>query len=82
MKTLKKCGIKPSNTTTYALADVKGCLEKSFGATPFIGCTDGTISELWYYHWLRGKIVGGKYEATETTRSSSCPVTGIKYPAK
>ena len=81
-QTLKRCGITPSNSTTYALAKINGCLEDSFGATPFVGCTNGTMNELWYYNYLRGKILGGKYEPTASTRNSSCPATGIKYPEK
>lgn len=31
--------IRPSNTTTYSLADLQHALSKGFGALPYIGCS-------------------------------------------
>jgi ribonuclease T2 len=68
---------------TYTKTAVVGCLTEAFGSTPFVGCdAEGRINELWYYHYLRGKILGGTYEHTETTRQSSCPEEGILYLPK
>ncbi|KAF8539394.1 ribonuclease T2-like protein [Trichophaea hybrida] len=80
---LKKCGIVPSEAETYSRAEVVECLQEAFMVTPFVGCDgEGRLNELWYYHWLRGKVLGGQYEETETTRESSCPESGIRYLPK
>ncbi|KAF8249697.1 ribonuclease T2 [Wilcoxina mikolae CBS 423.85] len=79
---LNACGITPSLTKTYGLDDIKSCLQSAFGAVPYVGCTGKNLSEIWYYHWVRGRAFGGKYEATDSTANSKCPQSGIKYVPK
>ncbi|QDS69736.1 hypothetical protein FKW77_010045 [Venturia effusa] len=82
---LATCGIVPSNTTTYDLADLEGCLADATGGfTPHMGCSKitGYLNEVWYYGHLRGRIEGGTFEGTKSTFESTCPATGIKYPLK
>jgi ribonuclease T2 len=57
-------------------------LEAAFGATPYVGCKGKNLNEIWYYHYVRGKAVGGKYEPTESTANPKCPTSGIKYVPK
>ncbi|KAF2089353.1 hypothetical protein K490DRAFT_37447 [Saccharata proteae CBS 121410] len=80
---LASCGIVPTNSTTYALADVEQCFMKATGGyLPHIGCTGNYLSEVWYYHHLAGKVKGGEYVPTNTTYASNCPSQGIMYPPK
>ena len=58
------------------------CLERAFGAAPYLGCQGKSLKEVWYFHWVRGRAVGGKYEPTPSTATSKCPRTGIKYLPK
>jgi ribonuclease T2 len=79
---LSACGITPSLTKTYKLDDIKSCLQSAFGAVPYVGCNKKNLNEIWYYHWVRGRAIGGKYEPTASTAKSDCPQTGIKYVPK
>lgn len=80
---LASCGIVPTGNTTYALADVEACFTMATGGyLPHIGCTSGSLSEVWYYYHLAGRVKGGSYVPTNTTYGSNCPKTGIVYPPK
>lgn len=81
---LERCGIVPSDKTTYALADIEHCLaEATGGYTPHLGCsTDGLLNEVWYYHHLAGSIRDGSVVGTNSTFPSTCPKNGIKYLPK
>ncbi|KAK8195181.1 putative ribonuclease T2 [Phyllosticta capitalensis] len=80
---LGACGIVPSNSTTYALADIETCFVQATGGyLPHIGCNGDTLNELWYYYYLAGRVPHGNYVPTNTTYSSTCPETGIVYAPK
>ncbi|KAI5821117.1 ribonuclease Trv [Pyronema omphalodes] len=82
-KFLEACGITPSTTKTYSKQEIVDCLTTAHGAVPYIGCSGSNINEIWYFHWVRGKIYGGVYEPTDSTASSTkCPATGIIYTPK
>lgn len=80
---LLAAGIKPSATQTYALTDVQAALKRAHGATPYVGCNkNGEMTEFWYFWNLAGSVVtGGRYQAVESTTTSSCPTT-LKYLPK
>ncbi|KAL1621778.1 Ribonuclease T2 precursor (RNase T2) [Diplodia seriata] len=80
---LASCGIVPTSNSTYVLADIEACfIEATGGYLPHIGCTNGSLSEVWYYHHLAGRVNGGSYVPTNTTYGSNCPKTGIVYLPK
>jgi ribonuclease T2 len=81
---LQRCGIVPTNETSYELEDVEACLtDAADGFIPHVGCSkDGYINEVWYFFHLRGKVENGEFEGTNATFKSTCPSTGIKYPPK
>lgn len=77
---LAKCGIVPTNATTYALDDIEACLEQATGALPHVACAGDDLREVWYYYFVRGPIKGGKYVPTSNTFvSSTCP-DAVRYP--
>ena len=54
---LASCGIVPTSNSTYVLADIEACfIEATGGYLPHIGCTNGSLSEVWYYHHLAGRV--------------------------
>ncbi|CAO1638236.1 unnamed protein product [Parajaminaea phylloscopi] len=80
---LAHAGIKPSNTTTYTLAQIESALERRFGAKPYIGCSKGNqLNEFWYFTYTHGPLVGGRYVPTDSTTKSSCNATEIRYLPK
>lgn len=48
---LSQAGIVPSNSTTYALADLQAALKKQSGAVPYLGCYTkngvASLDEVW-----------------------------------
>ncbi|KAK4997510.1 hypothetical protein LTR66_003091 [Elasticomyces elasticus] len=42
---LAAAGIRPSNTTTYSLADMQRALTTGYGALPYIGCTGPRLNQ-------------------------------------
>ncbi|KAK7519018.1 ribonuclease T2 [Phyllosticta citriasiana] len=80
---LGACGIFPSNSTTYALADIEACFVQATGGyLPHIGCTGNMLNELWFYYYLAGRVPHGTYVPTNTTYASTCPLEGIVYSPK
>jgi ribonuclease T2 len=86
---LSRCGIIPTNATTYTLKDMETCLTGATGGfVPHLGCnSEGYLNEVWYYFHLRGKAGNAEvgeygFEGTNSTFPSTCPTDGIKYPPK
>jgi len=42
---LAGAGIRPSNSTTYSIADIQRTLAKNYGATPYVGCSGPRYNE-------------------------------------
>lgn len=42
---LASAGIVPSNTTTYAYADIEQALTDAYGAVPYLGCGGPSFSD-------------------------------------
>lgn len=79
---LSECGIVPTNDTTYPISDIETCLSDAFdGYLPHIGCRNGYLAEVWYYHHVAGRIGGGTYVPANTTFNTSCP-NDVIYPPK
>ncbi|BGP12162.1 hypothetical protein JCM10213_004728 [Rhodosporidiobolus nylandii] len=76
-------GIVPSETATYTLEQLQAVAKKHHsGFEIYWGCSDGALSEAWYYFVTKGPIAGGKFIPAQMTGSSSCPATGIRYLPK
>ena len=63
---LANAGIKPSSSKTYAFSDVENALTKlhdGYGST--ISCSNGALSQVWYYYNVQGNAIDGEYKATD-----------------
>ncbi|KAF5630462.1 ribonuclease T2 family [Fusarium sp. NRRL 25303] len=82
-KWLAEAGIKPSTTKTYTADEIVDALAEHHGARVTIGCSNGSLSEVWYHFNVKGSLQDGQFVSTEPDGSkSSCPDTGIKYAPK
>ncbi|KAF4487993.1 ribonuclease T2 family [Fusarium agapanthi] len=82
-KWLAEAGIKPSKTKTYTADEIVDALAEHHGARVTIGCSNGSLSEVWYHFNVKGSLQDGQFVSTEPDGSkSSCPDRGIKYAPK
>ncbi|KXG48873.1 uncharacterized protein PGRI_027430 [Penicillium griseofulvum] len=58
---LASAGITPSQTQTYALADIEAALEQAHGNPVTIRCRGGAINEIWYHFNIAGSLQSGKF---------------------
>ncbi|SGZ56885.1 CIC11C00000005228 [Sungouiella intermedia] len=73
-KFLEQADIVPTTEKKYNLSDVQNALAYGHhGKQVYVGCSQGAISEIWYYHEVRGNVLNGQYKATDTLTKSSCP---------
>ncbi|CAG7937060.1 unnamed protein product [Penicillium nalgiovense] len=80
---LANAGIVPSQTQTYALADIEAALEQAHGDPVTVRCRGGAINEIWYYFNIAGSLQSGEFiPAGPDGQKSNCPSRGIKYPLK
>jgi hypothetical protein len=69
-KFLANAGIVPSQTQTYALADIEAALEQAHGDPVTVRCRGGAINEIWYYFNIAGSLQSGKFIAAGPGRST------------
>ncbi|KAJ5941180.1 hypothetical protein N7516_001348 [Penicillium verrucosum] len=80
---LANAGIIPSQTRTYALADIEAALEQAHGKPVTIRCRGGAINEIWYHFNIAGSLQSGEFVSADPDGlKSNCPSRGIKYPLK
>ena len=80
---LQQAGITPSADKTYTLSQIQNALSKHHnGKTPFVGCANGALDELWYFFNVRGSIQTGTFVPADSLSASTCPSTGIQYLPK
>lgn len=73
-KFLKEAGITPSLEKPYALSDIEQALKVAHqNKKVYVGCQNGTINEIWYYHQIRGSALDGDYVPRDSLTKSSCP---------
>ena len=63
-RALSRAGIVPSATARYALADVRGALERFSGGRVVLRCAgrDGDVlHEVWYVYFIRGSLQTGMF---------------------
>ncbi|CAK9441334.1 uncharacterized protein LODBEIA_P52030 [Lodderomyces beijingensis] len=69
---LAAAGIYPTVAKQYKLADVQRALADAHGGEVYVGCLDGAIDEIWYYHNLQGNVLTGTYKAIDSLTNSTC----------
>lgn len=88
LQALADANIIPDSSKTYELSAVKKALASLHGGyEPHIGCSNGALSEVWYFFNIRGNAIDGEYEPTKMRefsvslivlkgRSANC----VKFP--
>lgn len=80
---LAEAGIQPSTTKTYTKDEILKVLREKSGAEPYIKCDyNNAFQEVWYFHHLKGSLVGEDFTPIDTLAKSRCGATGIKYVPK
>lgn len=83
---LKEHGIEPSLKKTYTRDEVQKALNSGFdGHNVFFACDrHQSINEVWYYHVLKGSLLGEEFNPIDSLRTglSRCPENGIKFYPK
>lgn len=67
---LANAGIIPSQTRTYALADIEAALEQAHGNPVTIRCRNGALNEIWYYFNIAGSLQSGEFISAGPGRSN------------
>ncbi|ODV80627.1 ribonuclease T2, partial [Suhomyces tanzawaensis NRRL Y-17324] len=71
---LAGAGIYPTLTKQYKLTDIKDALAANHdNKLVYVGCINGTIDEIWYYHHLHGSVLTGDYRPLDSTGNDTCP---------
>ncbi|PNY28357.1 Ribonuclease Trv [Tolypocladium capitatum] len=79
---LAAAGITPSDSTTYALADIQAALEAQHGASVTLGCKGKALDEVWYHFNVQGSLQNGQFVAADPVGTSGkCPKT-VQYRPK
>lgn len=60
-KFLASAGIIPSQSRTYALADIEAALQQAHGNPVTVRCRNGAMNEIWYYFNIAGSLQSGKF---------------------
>lgn len=80
---LANAGIYPSANQTYSLTDFQEALEQNHGGKVYVGCVLGNIiSEIWYYHHVKGNVLTGELKPIDTLTNSTCKSSQIRYLPK
>jgi len=80
---LKDAGITPSNSKTYTSDEISKALKDKFGHEVYIGCDKNNgLNEVWYFHQLKGSLLGEQFHRIDSFSSSKCPSSGIKFVPK
>lgn len=75
-------GIYPNATRKYNLTDVENALKKYHGGSVYVGCVGDVISEIWYYHHVKGNVLTGDLKPIDTLTKSTCKSTQVRYLPK
>lgn len=71
---LQDAKIVPTTQQKYSLKDVELALAAAHGGNlVHVGCTNGSISEIWYYYQVKGNALTGTYKPTDSLGKSNCP---------
>lgn len=80
---LADAGIVPSETKTYSKEEILAVLKEKSDAEPYIRCDyKNALQEVWYFHHLKGSLLGENFTPIDTLTNSRCGATGIRYMPK
>lgn len=69
---LSAAGITPSSSTTYNADDITSALSAKFGQKVYIGCKNGQLNEVWYFHTVKGSLLNDDLVKIDAVASSTC----------
>lgn len=77
-------GIEPSTTKTYTKQQIQDALDKHFGGkSVYFKCdSNNALNEVWYFHHLKGSILGEQFVPIDALSNLGCPALGIKWIPK
>lgn len=83
-KFLTDAGIEPSTTKTYTKDQIQKALNKGFGEkTVYFKCDkSNALQEVWYFHHIKGSVLGEQFVEINALSSSGCSNLGIKWVPK
>lgn len=71
---LANAGITPNVNSQYALSDIQLALNSNFNNKEvYIGCENGAINQIWYFHNLKGNILTGELKPVDSISNTNCP---------
>ena len=80
---LKAENIVPSDEKTYTKKQIADALEKHFGKLVYFKCDNHkALNEVWYFHNLKGSLLGENFAPIDALSGPKCPENGIKFPKK
>jgi ribonuclease T2 len=80
---LASADIYPSATDKYNLSDFQAALSEFHGAQVYVGCTGGDIiSEIWYYHHVKGNVLTGELKPIDSLTPTTCKKSTVRYLPK
>jgi ribonuclease T2 len=66
---LAAAGITPDSSKTYSLSDIQAALSNLHGgASVYIGCSSGSLNQVWYFYNVAGNAIDGQYQAVDTRK--------------
>lgn len=76
-------GITPSTTNTYTKQQIADALNKHFGSNVYFKCDSlNALQEVWYFHHIKGSVLGENFIPIDTLSNSGCSASGIKWIPK
>lgn len=80
---LSEAGIVPSHDKTYTKDEISKALADKFGSEVYIACDrNNGLQEVWYFHQLKGSLLGEQFHHIDSFSNSKCPNQGIKFVPK
>lgn len=71
---LEMGAIVPTTEKQYDLSAIETALTIGHhGKQVYVGCSNGAISEIWYYYEVKGNALNGKYRPVDSLAESKCP---------
>lgn len=74
VQALADANITPSEDQTYYLSDLEDATSKIHdGKTPQLSCSNGELSQIYYYFNLQGNAITGTYIPVDSRKFSQTP---------
>lgn len=78
---LLNAGITPSFNNKFSLSDIENALSNAHsGKKVYVGCDKDAVSQIWYYHHVKGSILDGDLTPADSVANTNCPSSVWYYP--